>query len=682
MSYLNWKKLKKKLKNIGAAVGLSAVAYTTMGCSLTNSDENAFEIVSITDDKLPDNFDEIVESSQVALNVSPTGNRYADIYKTIDMVKEVLSEYDINAPIFYNIDALGFSARNSRANALLAEEFCNKLTANGCYVGLYGRDDSMENLEVAFKQNGIGSIDLYDKLIVYDSDDISYDGVYHMGMNSDGKLKTTFDVVKVIEDNHFNEKENFVDDATYVVESGDYLSGIAKYYGIKTVDLALYNGLCREEVGDTENENDIQSIYPGEIIVIPNTYSNTSRKYSNKSEEDSNKDEEKQVDFQGEYVVKSGDSIEGIAKAYGISEELFCEKNDLYKLDGTKKIIYPGDVLKVPSSNDEKTIADNTQETKKEDYNSLDEQELPSQTTTRVVKGVDLSFWNGVVDWEKVKNAGGVDFAILQICDFYNVKGDKSVPKVLTTDLELKDVVTQAEQSRYEADIQFLENVKGCIDNSIPFGIYYYTRAKSVEDAVYEAETVIATLENTFQIKNEFGKEESFVIDKVNLPIYMDVEAGFLDLAVAGKYNEITDAAMKTFADAGYVSGIYTSTMGALGMVDGEKFILGRDKEKILDPNEDNYISYLYNQGYDLWLVNNRTYTTPVQVNEYDTLRNIETSQLLQDGIDVVQYTMKGNCIGVPSTELDINFANKEFIDECVGKPLNDISKKKQRKLQ
>lgn len=64
---------------------------------------------------------------------------------------------------------------------------------------------------------------------------------------------------------------------------------------------------------------------------------------------------------------------------------------------------------------------------------------LPSGATAR---GIDVSQWNGAIDWAAVKEAG-IDFAILRLG--YGSAG---------------------------TDTQFAANVKGCQENDIPFGVY------------------------------------------------------------------------------------------------------------------------------------------------------------------------------------------------------------------
>lgn len=72
-------------------------------------------------------------------------------------------------------------------------------------------------------------------------------------------------------------------------------------------------------------------------------------------------------------------------------------------------------------------------------------------------KGIDVSAWQGTIDWDTVANYG-MDFAILRITEAGNV-----------------------------IDGAFEANYKGCTANSIPVGVYKYSYAVNVSEIQYEA---------------------------------------------------------------------------------------------------------------------------------------------------------------------------------------------------
>lgn len=78
--------------------------------------------------------------------------------------------------------------------------------------------------------------------------------------------------------------------------------------------------------------------------------------------------------------------------------------------------------------------------------------------------GIDVSSWNGSIDWSKAKN--DIDFAILRI------------------------------GFRTTLDSRFLEYAAGCEKYGIPYGVYHYSYATTGSGAQEEAQWVINTLKN------------------------------------------------------------------------------------------------------------------------------------------------------------------------------------------
>lgn len=105
-----------------------------------------------------------------------------------------------------------------------------------------------------------------------------------------------------------------------------------------------------------------------------------------------------------------------------------------------------------------------------------------------MLKGIDVSHHQGDIDWEKVKASGDVDFAILR-CGI-SVNGSRGF------------------YTYPSSDTRFEEYYRGCKENGIPCGAYYFSKALTVEQAEAEALHVISLLE---------GKQFEY-------PIYYDVE--------------------------------------------------------------------------------------------------------------------------------------------------------------
>ncbi len=148
--------------------------------------------------------------------------------------------------------------------------------------------------------------------------------------------------------------------------------------------------------------------------------------------------------------------------------------------------------------------------------------------------GIDVSHHQGVIDWAKVKSSGLVDYVIIR-CGWGS------------------DYTSQD-------DTQFINNVRGCQQNGIPFGIYLYSYAYNTSMAQSEANHVLRLL-------SAAGLSPS----QVTYPVYYDLEneaktgrpAGEEGGAVVPISNATLEAMAQTFCstieNAGYAPGVYAN---------------------------------------------------------------------------------------------------------------------------
>lgn len=135
--------------------------------------------------------------------------------------------------------------------------------------------------------------------------------------------------------------------------------------------------------------------------------------------------------------------------------------------------------------------------------------------------GIDVSTWNGTIDWSKVAKSG-VTFAIIR-CGFRGTTVGGLVQ-----------------------DNKFETNIKNATDAGIKVGVYFFTQAITEAEAVEEASMCLSLVE---------GK-------KIKYPIFIDVES-----ATNGRANglskdqrtAIVKAFCKTIANGGYNAGIYAN---------------------------------------------------------------------------------------------------------------------------
>lgn len=127
------------------------------------------------------------------------------------------------------------------------------------------------------------------------------------------------------------------------------------------------------------------------------------------------------------------------------------------------------------------------------------------------IKGIDVSRWNGKIDWKTVANYG-MGFAILRITEKGNI-----------------------------VDSTFEPNYKGCIDNKIPVGVYKYSYATTISQIKDEANVVIKTMNKR----------------KLDYPVFLDIE----DKCQENLSKELMLKMIETFRaiiiKAGYKFGIY-----------------------------------------------------------------------------------------------------------------------------
>ena len=105
--------------------------------------------------------------------------------------------------------------------------------------------------------------------------------------------------------------------ATYTVQSGDTLSGIAQRFGIDYMSITAANGIADPNV-----------IYAGQVLSVPTSGSSSSGNNG------------------GSYTVVSGDTLSGIGAKLGVDWTAIATANGI----SSPYTIYPGQVLSIPGS--------------------------------------------------------------------------------------------------------------------------------------------------------------------------------------------------------------------------------------------------------------------------------------------------------------------------------------------
>ena len=188
-----------------------------------------------------------------------------------------------------------------------------------------------------------------------------------------------------------------------------------------------------------------------------------------------------------------------------------------------------------------------------------------------MLKGIDISYHNGEIDFSKVKSQ--VDFIIMR-----SGYGKKTI--------DSKEV---------KFDIYYEEAKK----NNIPTGTYWYSYANTPEEALVEAQTFLNKVK---------GK-------KFEYPVFYDVE----EKSILNQGKEIVSKIIKTFLEEveknGYLVGLYSSASYLENLVDDEikdKYIIwvahwGKNIDK---PR--------YNGKWDIWQYSSKGHIDGVQSQNVD----------------------------------------------------------------
>ena len=127
------------------------------------------------------------------------------------------------------------------------------------------------------------------------------------------------------------------------------------------------------------------------------------------------------------------------------------------------------------------------------------------------IKGIDVSAWQGKIDWKKVA-AYGMDFVIIRITEAGNV-----------------------------IDSQFENNFAGCNKYKIPVGVYKYSYAMNISEIQSEARKVVSVLNGR----------------RIQFPVFLDLEHNNQRALGSESIHKMADAFREIIEAAGYTFAIY-----------------------------------------------------------------------------------------------------------------------------
>lgn len=131
--------------------------------------------------------------------------------------------------------------------------------------------------------------------------------------------------------------------------------------------------------------------------------------------------------------------------------------------------------------------------------------------------GVDVSHWQGTINWAKVKNAG-IDFAIIKL-------GGRSIGAA----------------GNVYMDGRYTYNISQALANGVKVGVYFFSQAITEQEAVEEASVVLANIKGykiTYPIVFDWEDGANFRGNKANLTKeqYVNIVKAFCETIENGGY--------------------------------------------------------------------------------------------------------------------------------------------------
>lgn len=139
--------------------------------------------------------------------------------------------------------------------------------------------------------------------------------------------------------------------------------------------------------------------------------------------------------------------------------------------------------------------------------------------------GIDVSKWNGLIDWKKVKQAG-IEFAMVRVAYGLSTTAEN---------------YTDSSGKKYED--MYKRNIQGAIDAGIPVGVYIYSTATTTAKAKEEANYVLKLIKDY----------------KIDYPVVFDIEKDSYHENLSKTANtNLVKAFMQVIEAAGYDVILYT----------------------------------------------------------------------------------------------------------------------------
>lgn len=138
-----------------------------------------------------------------------------------------------------------------------------------------------------------------------------------------------------------------------------------------------------------------------------------------------------------------------------------------------------------------------------------------------ITRGMDVSQWQGKINWTQVKQSG-IDFAFIRVGYAYRNSNGKIA---------------------YQQDTYYQHNIQGANSAGIPAGVYIYSKAKTTDEAVADAQYLISKVKGY----------------KISYPLVLDMEDDSLSEISRAEMTQNMKAFCDEVKKAGYYPMIYSN---------------------------------------------------------------------------------------------------------------------------
>ena len=185
----------------------------------------------------------------VGLVLESNVENISDLYLDFDFIQAIITEYDIDLPIYLNIDQIMENRNlNNQQKQAIIEEFVNRAETAKLYYGFNGTDTNITNCN-----KYIYNLTNHQVYLIQEGPSIEYQGSHTITRDLEGFIKSSNNIAIP------NANKNaIVAPVKYTVRPEDTLENISLRFGISINDLLKYNN--------------INELIPNTEIRIPNLF--------------------------------------------------------------------------------------------------------------------------------------------------------------------------------------------------------------------------------------------------------------------------------------------------------------------------------------------------------------------------------------------------------------------------